>query len=131
MNRRFIIAAAALATGMAFIDTTALTVALPALQADLAASTNQLLWIHNAYAVPLAALFLLGGSLGDRYGTRRIFTYGVILPAQQALPTPDCSSCQPSFCLPRFHHSQENSVIGLVLAGHCCSARCFALLVSP
>ncbi len=79
MNRRFIIAAAALATGMAFIDTTALTVALPALQADLAASPNQLLWIHNAYAVPLAALLLLGGSLGDRYGTRRIFTCGVIL----------------------------------------------------
>jgi EmrB/QacA subfamily drug resistance transporter len=77
MNRSFTIAAASIAAGMAFIDTTALTVALPALRASLAASDSALLWIHNAYAIPLAALLLLGGSLGDRYGTRRVFLFGI------------------------------------------------------
>jgi len=79
MSRGPVIAAAALAAGMAFIDTTALTVALPALQAALDASPAQLLWIHNAYAVPLAALLLPGGALGDRYGVRRTFAAGIAL----------------------------------------------------
>lgn len=77
MSRPLTIAAAAIAAGMAFIDTTALTVALPALRSSLSASDAALLWIHNAYAIPLAALLLLGGSLGDRYGTRRIFAFGI------------------------------------------------------
>ncbi len=77
MSRPFTIAAAAIAAGMAFIDTTALTVALPALRASLSTSDSALLWIHNAYAIPLAALLLLGGSLGDRYGTRRVFLFGI------------------------------------------------------
>lgn len=71
------IAAAAIAAGMAFIDTTALTVALPALRESLHASDSELLWIHNAYAVTLAALLLLSGSLGDRYGIRRVFLFGI------------------------------------------------------
>jgi EmrB/QacA subfamily drug resistance transporter len=71
------IAAAAIAAGMAFIDTTALTVALPALRESLHASDSALLWIHNAYAVTLAALLLLSGSLGDRYGIRRVFLFGI------------------------------------------------------
>ncbi|MDX1680382.1 MAG: MFS transporter [Akkermansiaceae bacterium] len=71
------IAASALAAGMAFIDTTALTVALPALREALAADETQLLWIHNAYAVTLAAFLLLCGSLGDRFGIRRVFMTGI------------------------------------------------------
>ena len=62
---------------MAFIDTTALTVALPALRESLNASDSDLLWIHNAYAVTLASLLLLSGSLGDRYGIRRVFLFGI------------------------------------------------------
>ncbi len=62
---------------MAFIDTTALTVALPALRDSLNASDSDLLWIHNAYAVALASLLLLSGSLGDRYGIRRVFLFGI------------------------------------------------------
>lgn len=62
---------------MAFIDTTALTVALPALRENLHASDSDLLWIHNAYAVTLASLLLLSGSLGDRYGIRRTFLFGI------------------------------------------------------
>lgn len=79
MNRKWTTAAAALGAGMAFIDTTALTVALPALREALGASDSALLWIHNAYAVPLAALLLIGGSLGDRYGIRRVFLTGVAM----------------------------------------------------
>lgn len=71
------IVAAAIAAGMAFIDTTALTVALPALRENLRASDSDLLWIHNAYAVTLASLLLLSGSLGDRYGIRRTFLWGI------------------------------------------------------
>jgi EmrB/QacA subfamily drug resistance transporter len=71
------IIAAAIAAGMAFIDTTALTVALPALRENLHASDSDLLWIHNAYAVTLASLLLLSGSLGDRYGIRRTFLWGI------------------------------------------------------
>jgi EmrB/QacA subfamily drug resistance transporter len=65
------------AAGMAFIDATALNVALPALQADLGASGPELLWINNAYALPLAALLLVGGTLGDRFGRRRIYMAGI------------------------------------------------------
>lgn len=74
---RWILLATILASSMAFIDSTALNVALPALQADLGASGSQLLWIVNAYQFLLSALILVGGSLGDIYGRRRIFILGV------------------------------------------------------
>ena len=64
---------------MAFIDGTALNVALPALQKDLGASGGDLLWIVNAYALMLAALLLVGGSLGDHYGRKRVYMYGILL----------------------------------------------------
>ena len=72
-----VLAAAVLASAMAFLDVTALNVALPALQADLGASGAELLWIVNAYALVLTALLLIGGSLGDRYGRRRILATGI------------------------------------------------------
>lgn len=68
-----------LASSMAFIDGTALNVALPALQAELHADGAQLLWIVNAYLLVLAALILLGGSLGDHYGRKRIFGLGIMI----------------------------------------------------
>lgn len=68
-----------LASSMAFIDGTALNVALPALQADLGASGVQLLWILNAYLLFLSSLILLGGSLGDRYGRKRTFMVGIAI----------------------------------------------------
>lgn len=64
---------------MAFIDTSALNVALPALQDDLQASGVQLLWIVNAYLLMLAALILVGGSLGDRLGRKKVLMTGVSL----------------------------------------------------
>jgi len=74
-----------LASSMAFIDGTALNVALPALQADLHADGAQLLWIVNAYLLALASLILLGGSLGDHYGRKRIFGLGITIFAVASL----------------------------------------------
>jgi len=68
-----------LASSMAFIDGTAVNVALPALQAGLHASVTEIQWVVEAYALLLASLLLLGGSLGDLYGRRKIFLYGVAL----------------------------------------------------
>jgi EmrB/QacA subfamily drug resistance transporter len=64
---------------MAFIDGTAVNVALPALQADLGASVSGVQWVVESYALFLAALLLVGGSLGDRFGRRRVFDLGVVL----------------------------------------------------
>ncbi len=64
---------------MAFIDGTVVNVALPALQAALHASVTDIQWVVESYALLLASLLLLGGSLGDLYGRRKIFLYGVAL----------------------------------------------------
>lgn len=64
---------------MVFIDGTVVNVALPALQASLRANVVDVQWVVEAYSLLLSALLLLGGSLGDHYGRRRIFILGVIL----------------------------------------------------
>jgi len=64
---------------MAFIDGTVVNVALPALQAALGATVSEVQWVVESYALTLAALLLLGGSLGDLYGRRKIFAAGVVL----------------------------------------------------
>src|SRR4051794_9007599 len=73
---RWVLAATILGSGMTFIDGTAVNVALPALQKDLGATVAQVQWVVEAYALFLSALLLVGGSLGDRYGRRRIFLIG-------------------------------------------------------
>jgi EmrB/QacA subfamily drug resistance transporter len=77
MNGRWVLAATILGSSMAFIDSTVVNVALPALQTGLHASLAEVEWVVEAYALFLAALLLIGGSLGDRYGRRRIFVAGV------------------------------------------------------
>ncbi len=64
---------------MAFIDGTAVTVALPALQSTFHANANQIQWVIETYALFLASLLLVGGSLGDLYGRRTVFALGVAL----------------------------------------------------
>ncbi len=75
----WILAATILGSGMVFIDTSAVNVALPRLQTDLNASATNVQWVVVAYVLFLAALMLVGGSLGDRFGRKRIFASGVIL----------------------------------------------------
>ena len=74
---RWVLAVAVLGSGMAFLDGTVVNVALPDIGGDLDASTSALQWIVNGYLLTLASLILLGGSLGDRYGRRRVFVIGV------------------------------------------------------
>ncbi|WP_280671844.1 MULTISPECIES: MFS transporter [unclassified Kitasatospora] len=73
----WVVAAAAAGSGMAMLDGTVVNVALPRIGADLGASLAALQWTLNAYLLTLAGLILLGGSLGDRYGRRRVFVIGV------------------------------------------------------
>jgi len=73
----WILATTILGSSMAFIDGTAVNVALPALQKGLGATVVQVQWVVEAYALFLSALLLVGGSLGDRFGRRRVFLIGV------------------------------------------------------
>jgi len=75
---RWVLLATVLGSGVSFLDATVVNVALPTIGHDLHATVAQLQWIVNAYTLTLAGLILLGGSLGDRYGRRRVFVLGVI-----------------------------------------------------
>src|ERR687892_1294039 len=74
---RWVLAATILASSMAFIDGTVVNVALPFLQTALNATAIGIQWVVEAYALFLSALLLVGGSLGDRFGRRRVFLIGV------------------------------------------------------
>jgi EmrB/QacA subfamily drug resistance transporter len=76
---RWILIAAVLASALASIEATVVNVALPAIGRDLDAGVAGLQWVLNGYLLTLAALILLGGSLGDRLGRRRILVAGVVL----------------------------------------------------
>jgi MFS family permease len=78
-NGTWILAATILGSSMAFIDGTVVNVALPALQSALHATLADVQWVVESYALFLAALLLIGGSLGDLYGRRKIFAAGVVL----------------------------------------------------
>jgi EmrB/QacA subfamily drug resistance transporter len=75
----WVLAATILGSSLAFIDSTVVNVALPALQADFNATVVDVQWVIEAYALLLAALLLVGGSLGDIYGRKRIYVTGVII----------------------------------------------------
>lgn len=75
---RWVIAATVLGSGMSSIDATVVGIALPTIGREFHASVAQLQWVVSGYTLTLAALLLVGGSLGDRFGRRRVFTIGVI-----------------------------------------------------
>jgi cyanate permease len=75
---RWVLLATVLGSGVAFLDATVVNVALPTIGEELHATVAELQWVVNAYTLTLAGLILLGGSLGDRYGRRRVFVLGVI-----------------------------------------------------
>ncbi|MET0501209.1 MAG: DHA2 family efflux MFS transporter permease subunit, partial [Candidatus Binatia bacterium] len=75
----WILAATILGSSMAFIDGTVVNVALPALQQSFRATVSDVQWVVESYALLLAALLLVGGSMGDRFGRRLVFCWGVAL----------------------------------------------------
>jgi EmrB/QacA subfamily drug resistance transporter len=76
-QRRWTLAATILGSSMVFIDGTVVNVALPVLQTNLNATVTDVQWVIEAYTLFLAALLLLGGSLGDRFGRKKIYAIGV------------------------------------------------------
>src|SRR6201995_5363969 len=76
---KWIMVSAILASAMAFIDSTALNVVLPSLQKSLNATGTDLFWLLNAYLLMLASLILIGGSLGDKLGRKKIFMIGIFI----------------------------------------------------
>ncbi|MGY1745035.1 MFS transporter [Blastococcus sp. SYSU D00695] len=82
---RWVLLATVLGSGMAFIDGTVVTIALPQIADELGDAPAGLQWVANGYTLPLAALILLGGSLGDRFGRRRVFMVGVTVFATASL----------------------------------------------
>jgi len=75
---RWVLVATVLGSGVAFLDATVVNVALPTIGKEQHATVAELQWIVNAYTLSLAGLILFGGSLGDRYGRRRVFVVGAI-----------------------------------------------------
>ncbi|WP_147915816.1 MFS transporter [Ruania zhangjianzhongii] len=74
---RWVLASTVLGSSVAFLDATVVNIALPAIDQQLSAGVAGLTWTVNAYNLTLAAFVLIGGSLGDRYGRRRVFMVGV------------------------------------------------------
>src|SRR6266581_9684087 len=77
-SRRWTLAATIIGSSISFIDATVVNVALPALQADLHTTITEVQWVIEAYALFLGALILVGGSLGDQFGRKRVFLAGVV-----------------------------------------------------
>lgn len=78
-HRPWVLAAAILGSSLAFIVGSVVNVALPAIQAGLGASAAEMQWVLNAYLLFLGALVLVGGSLGDHLGRRRVFAVGMVV----------------------------------------------------
>src|ERR1700732_5382078 len=75
---RWVIAATVLGSGMAALDATVVGIALPAIGRDFHASVASIQWVVDAYTLTLAGLLLLGGTLGDSYGRRKVFQIGIV-----------------------------------------------------
>src|SRR3569833_560396 len=78
-RKRWALVATIIASRMTFIDGTVVTVALPALQSRLDATITDVQWVVEAYALFLGALILVGGSLGDQLGRKKVFLFGVVV----------------------------------------------------
>ncbi|MDE2590175.1 MAG: MFS transporter [Patescibacteria group bacterium] len=76
---KFILLSTILASGMAFLDGSVVNVAVPTIQEKLHASITSVQWVINGYLLLLSALILISGALGDRFGRKRIFMYGIAL----------------------------------------------------
>src|SRR5438046_4663004 len=84
-SRKWVLAVTILGSSMAFIDSTVVNVALPALQSSLHATVVDVQWVVESYGLFLSALILVGGALGDSIGRRAMFLAGVAVFAAASL----------------------------------------------
>src|ERR1700733_5054964 len=75
---RWVIAAPVLGSGIAMLDATVVGIALPSIGREFHGGVGTLQWVVTGYSLTLAAFLLLGGSLGDRFGRKRVFSAGII-----------------------------------------------------
>ena len=85
VDPRWALAASILASSLSFVDGSVLNVALPAIRASYHANAAEVQWVVNAYLLPLSALLLLGGALGDHFGRRKLLIVGTALFAAASL----------------------------------------------
>ena len=78
-TEKWTLIATILASSMVFIDSFAMNIVLPSIQADLNLSGKSIMWIINSYSLFLSSLLLVGGSLGDLYGRKKIFIIGIVI----------------------------------------------------
>ena len=83
-RRWWVLAVMSVGTLMVFLDDTVVNTALPRIAVDLDASTSALQWVIDAYVLVLAGLLLLCGSIGDRYGRKRMMTSGLVVFGRSA-----------------------------------------------
>ena len=77
-SRRWVLVVAVLASALGFIDSSVVSIAIPAIRASLGASLEAAQWMQNGYLLTLSALILVGGAAGDRFGVRRTFLWGIV-----------------------------------------------------
>ncbi len=75
---RWVLAITVLGSGMASLDATVINIALPTIGRDFHTGVAALQWVMNGYTLTLAAFLLIGGSLGDRFGRRKVYMTGIV-----------------------------------------------------
>jgi hypothetical protein len=108
-DRRWLLVAVTLGSALAFMDGSVVNVALPTLQSTFHATSAAIQWVVQSYALFGAALLLLGGAIGDRYGRRRIFLWGVALFALAS------AGCAASFSLAQLIAARAIQGVGAAL----------------
>src|SRR4051794_41536282 len=96
-RRRMILIATILGSSMAFVDASVVNIALPTIGRDLSAGLGAQQWIALSYSLAVASLYIVAGSLGDRYGRWRLFVSGVAGVAPAALPLGGAPQTPPLF----------------------------------
>jgi EmrB/QacA subfamily drug resistance transporter len=108
-NRKWVLIATILGSSLAFMDGSIVNIALPALQSSFRATSGEIQWVIQSYALFGAALLLLGGAIGDRYGRRRAFAWGV------AVFTLASAACAASHTLGQLVFARSIQGIGAAL----------------